>query len=132
MSDVVADTHAILWYLSDPQRLSSVAKAALMAAAVSGTIYVSAISLVEVAYLVDKGRIPEPSFDLLIQTTIDPAGGVVLTPISHEVARAVRRVPRKVVPDMPDRIIAATALHLGLPLVTADQKIRSSGITTVW
>jgi len=33
---------------------------------------------------------------------------------------------------MPDRIIAATALHLGLPLVTRDQRIAAAGIKTVW
>jgi PIN domain nuclease of toxin-antitoxin system len=33
---------------------------------------------------------------------------------------------------MPDRIIAATANHLNLPLVTRDRKIRSSKVKTVW
>jgi predicted nucleic acid-binding protein len=33
---------------------------------------------------------------------------------------------------MPDRIIAATAFHLGLPLVTRDAQIRSANITTIW
>ncbi len=33
---------------------------------------------------------------------------------------------------MPDRIIAATALHLGLPLVTRDHRIRASSVTTIW
>ena len=41
-------------------------------------------------------------------------------------------VSRDVVPDMPDGIIAATALHLGLPLVTRDQRIQSAGIKTIW
>ncbi|PJB74400.1 MAG: PIN domain nuclease, partial [Armatimonadetes bacterium CG_4_9_14_3_um_filter_58_7] len=35
-------------------------------------------------------------------------------------------------PDMPDRIIAATALHLGLSLVTRDSKIQGCGIPTIW
>jgi predicted nucleic acid-binding protein len=33
---------------------------------------------------------------------------------------------------MPDRIIAATALHLDFPLVTHDQRIQTSGIKTIW
>ena len=41
-------------------------------------------------------------------------------------------MPRDVVPDMPDRIIAATAVHLGLPLITRDERIRSAGIKTIW
>lgn len=33
---------------------------------------------------------------------------------------------------MSDRIIAATTMHLGLPLVTRDQKIRAANVETVW
>lgn len=37
------------------------------------------------------------------------------------------------VPDMPDRIIAATALHLNLPLLSRDRQIASlPGIIVVW
>ena len=39
------------------------------------------------------------------------------------------QIPRDVVPDMPDRIIAATALSNSLPLVTRDLKIRA--LTTI-
>jgi PIN domain nuclease of toxin-antitoxin system len=52
--------------------------------------------------------------------------------IDREVADAVALIPRSVVPDMPDRIIAATALHLNLPLVTADHKIQASQVQTIW
>jgi predicted nucleic acid-binding protein len=33
---------------------------------------------------------------------------------------------------MPDRIIAATALHLGLPLISRDRKIQLSSVPTIW
>lgn len=42
------------------------------------------------------------------------------------------RVARAQVPDLPDRIIAATALHLGIPIISRDRKIQASGLTTVW
>ena len=48
------------------------------------------------------------------------------------VARAVSGVPRDTVPDMPDRIIAATAVHLDLPLVSRDGRIRMTGIEVIW
>ena len=54
------------------------------------------------------------------------------TPLDLGVADSIRGIPRDLVPDMPDRIIAATALHLNLPLVTRDQRIRSAGIGTIW
>lgn len=42
-------------------------------------------------------------------------------------------IPRATVPDMPDRIIAATALHLDLPLITSDTDIRKlTNIEVVW
>jgi predicted nucleic acid-binding protein len=41
-------------------------------------------------------------------------------------------INRDSIPDMPDRIIAATALHLGVPLISRDAKIRASNIATVW
>jgi PIN domain nuclease of toxin-antitoxin system len=72
------------------------------------------------------------SINQLIQAMDDPASGITLAPITIGVSRAVRSVPRKLVPDMPDRIIAATAVHLGLPLVTADSQIHSSGIAIIW
>jgi len=44
----------------------------------------------------------------------------------------VRRIPRDMVSDPADRIIAATALHFGIPLVTRDQRIQSTGLATIW
>jgi PIN domain nuclease of toxin-antitoxin system len=131
MNEVVVDTHAILWYLYLPDRLSPAATAALNLAS-SSMIYLSAVSLVEVAYLIDKGRLPDIVLDQLTQATEDPASGIVLAPVTPDVAQALKRVPRKLVPDMPDRIIVATAVQLGLPLVTADTQIQSSGIATIW
>lgn len=131
MSEVVADTHAILWYLHNPARLSAAALAAMTGGALS-KIHVSAISLVEIAYLVDKGRFSEVILDHLIGLLHDPRSGIVLSAITPEIAQAVRLVPRKIVPDMPDRIIAATSVHLGLPLVSADSQIQSSGISVIW
>jgi predicted nucleic acid-binding protein len=44
----------------------------------------------------------------------------------------LERIPRDAVPDLPDRVISATALALGLPLVTRDARIREAGIETIW
>jgi len=55
-----------------------------------------------------------------------------LAPLDRAVADAVRFVKRSEVPDLPDRVIAATALALGVPLVSRDGKIRASQVTTIW
>jgi predicted nucleic acid-binding protein len=59
-------------------------------------------------------------------------GALVAQPLTMDVAVALSRIPRDQVPDMPDRVIAATALALGLPLVTRDGRIRASGVETIW
>jgi PIN domain nuclease of toxin-antitoxin system len=133
MNAVVADTHIVVWYLSTPDELSPKALAALDAAdATGGPIYVASVSVVEVAYLVEKGRLPETVWDRLIGELSRPDSGLVVIPLDLPVAQALRRIPRAVVPEMPDRIVAATALYLGLPLVTRDLRIRSSDVTTIW
>ena len=45
---------------------------------------------------------------------------------------ALGQVHRDEVPDVPDRIIAATALALGVPLFSRDRKIRASQVQTIW
>ena len=62
MSAVVADTHTIIWYLRSPEKLSIDAVNALdNALNNSESIFISAISLVEMNYLVEKNRIPSSS-----------------------------------------------------------------------
>ena len=130
MTSVVSDTHALLWYLLDPGKLSPAAAAGFRAASVS--IVIPSVCLVEVTYLVERGRLPAEA-SRLIGEALDAADtAFTLAPLSRAVADAVARVPRDVVPDMPDRIIAATALALGLPLVTRDAQIRASSVPTIW
>jgi predicted nucleic acid-binding protein len=52
--------------------------------------------------------------------------------LTADVVKALAKVPRAEVPDMPDRIIAASALHLGLPVISRDGAIQLSDIGTIW
>ncbi|MDY6806451.1 MAG: type II toxin-antitoxin system VapC family toxin [Cyanobacteriota bacterium] len=134
MTAVIADTHTIIWYLNQSKRLSKTAEAALNTAVVGGNcIYVSAISVVEITYLVERYRLPEEALTLLIDAFSDRETALEIVPLNLAVARTIRQIPRDVVPDMPDRIIAATALYLNLPLVTRDLQIqRLTEIQTIW
>lgn len=55
-----------------------------------------------------------------------------LVPFDETVAGYLHQVGRDQVPDMPDRIIAATPLTLGIPLISHDRKIEVSGVATIW
>jgi PIN domain nuclease of toxin-antitoxin system len=83
-------------------------------------------------YLQEKGRIPANLTGLLDHELASGSTGLALYDLTPEVARALALVPRDAVPDMPDRIIAATAVHLGLPLISRDGKIRLSDVETIW
>ena len=56
-----------------------------------------------------------------------------MAPVDMGVARAVEMAPRDSVPDPIDRMIAATSVALGVPLVTRDRKLRSlPALETAW
>ena len=129
----VLDTHAVLWYLLDAKTLSPTAGSLIDEAATQGDpLYLSSISLVEVIYLVEKRRLPADTLERLLAEVNREHSTFRVIPLDSSIAETVNRIPRDIVPDMPDRIIAATALHLGLPLVTRDQRIQSAKITTIW
>ncbi|HVG17643.1 MAG TPA: type II toxin-antitoxin system VapC family toxin [Blastocatellia bacterium] len=133
MRAVVSDTHAAIWYIVDPERLSLNARASFEQTALAGgAIYVSSISVVEMCYLVEKGRLSNIVMQRLVYALGDPASALVIFPLDLKIALAVEQIARSSVPDMPDRIIAATALHLNLPLITRDRRIQAAGVTTIW
>ncbi len=130
---IILDTHAVVWSLFDRPRLSKAATAAIeQSEAAQVSIRVSTISIIEVRYLMEKGRLAETIYEDLVLAFHDPSLNLELFSINLDVALAVERIPRDVVPDLPDRIIAATALTYNLPLVTADHRIRAAGIPTIW
>jgi PIN domain nuclease of toxin-antitoxin system len=129
----IADTHALIWYLLNDPNLSPPAQAMFQQAITDNdTIGVSAISIVEIIYLTEKGRIPKDAFELLKQELATPESVLELVPLSQDIAMQVQAIDRATVPDMPDRMIGATALQLSLPLLSRDRKIQSSQVNTIW
>ncbi len=128
---IVLDTHAWLWWLAEPSKLSPAARQAIDEAPAIG---VSAVSGWEIAMLVERGRI---ALDRDVDAWIGQAAAaarVAVQPLSLDVAVAAGRLDRAGFPGDPaDRFIYATAQARRARLVTRDAAIRRfDARATVW
>jgi PIN domain nuclease of toxin-antitoxin system len=129
----IADTHTAIWYLFSDQRLGRGASAFIEATIDSGDrIGVSAISFAEMVYLIEKGRIAASALDDLLAAIADPKNVLQQIALDDVIAVNMRQVPRGDVPDLPDRIIAATAQFYGVPVLSRDRRIRAANLETLW
>lgn len=132
-TDYVTDTHGLVWYLEDSPLLGGRAKAAFDACDRGECIiYIPTICLVEIVYLQEKGRIAPNLFEQLRAALISDKTGLRIVDLTIEIASSMAHIVRDEVPDMPDRIVAATSLHLGLPLISRDRRIQMSSVTSIW
>lgn len=83
-------------------------------------------------YLIEKEKIPPTSFERVVTALSQPNAMLIEIPFDRVVADTMRKIERSQVPDFPDRIVAATALSLGVPLVSRDRKIQTSIVITLW
>jgi PIN domain nuclease of toxin-antitoxin system len=133
MISAIADTHAVLWYLYDDARISGKAKRFIEETNDQGNqIGISTITLVEIVYLIEKGRINMKAFAKLNSELKDNQSVLQEIPLTNRIVIELAKINRKSIPDMPDRIIAATALHLNVPLLSRDKKIKISQVETIW
>ncbi len=130
---IVLDTHVWVWWLSDPKKLTARARRAVADAALDRAVYISSISTWEIALLVSKDR---------LRFTMDAHDWIARSealPFLHFVAVdnaiAVRsvRLPEPFHKDPADRIIVATALSMGVPIVSSDRKIlKYPHVKAIW
>ena len=133
MIRAVTDTHALIWYLYGDKRLSAKARRFFdETAEEGGQIGFSAITLIEIVYLVERNRINPGTLELLLEALESESSVLVELPVDRTVASALKDISWESVPEMPDRIIAATALRLDVPVISRDRKIQSSVLKTIW
>jgi len=133
MLRAVADTHAVIWYIFGDHRLSPAAQRFIEEAASNGDQSAfSSITLAEMVYLSEKGRIAPFALNRLLEAVEQEESVLVEVPFDHQIALALREIPRHQVPDLPDRMIGETALHLGLPIITRDRRIQVAGLPAIW
>ena len=85
-----------------------------------------------IVFLVEKGRLAREVYADVKATLADPDHVFKEAAFTVDAVEAMRVVPRNAVPDMPDRIVAATAVHFGVPVISCDGNIRSSTVQSIW
>lgn len=118
---ILLDTHVLVWMDEGSGRLGKIARNQIEEAFSRGEAAVSAISFWEVAMLVEKQRL-EISMDLDSWRRSLLSAGLVEVAISGLVGIKAAEL-KSFHGDPADRMIVATALHGGMVLATADQKI---------
>ena len=87
----------------------------------------------EIVYLIERGRLLPATLPSLLHALNLPNSSFGMADLTSGVAQSLASVSRAIVSDMPDRIIAATALHLGLPLITKDRRIQAlPNVRAIW
>jgi len=130
---IVLDTHAWVWFLSNPELLSKKAKRYVDVAVEEKAIMISSISAREVALLVARKRLI-----LTLELSNWIAKSEMLPflkfiPVDNSVAIKSVNLPQPLHRDPADRIIIATAISLGAPIVTKDEKILNyPHVQTIW
>lgn len=130
---ILLDTHVWVWWLADPDRLSRDARTAIAGSLSAGKIGISSFSIWELALLVQRKRL-ELAIDLsewIAET--ERIVGVTFFPVNNNIAMQSVNLPGVFHPDPADRILVATARHLGATMITGDAKIHAyPHVRTLW
>jgi PIN domain nuclease of toxin-antitoxin system len=129
---ILLDTHTLVWLISEPAKLSRDARTAIEQARRGGEgLAIVDITLLELAALAGRGRIEvRPSLESLLD---DVQARFAVRTITARACAKTLELPTNYPKDPADRIIGATALVEGIPLITADRGIRrSKAVQTIW
>src|ERR1700722_15679961 len=127
---LLADAHALLWWLGDDRRLSPGAREAIEAAREP---LLGAGTLVEIAVKRSLGKL-EVDEDWPEQAEADGFGLLAIdwSPATRLQGLPCPRLAGKLPRDPFDRLLAAQALCERIPIVTRDPALDAYGVATIW
>jgi predicted nucleic acid-binding protein len=122
MSSYVTDTQGLVKFMMGQKVINDAAHQAFLSADQGeATIIIPAVVLMEVMYLFEKNRI---QIGLLQTEDLMESHNYRFEPLSFEILKTASEIDD--IPELHDRLIAATARHLDLPLITNDPVIMGS------
>ncbi|WP_321845288.1 type II toxin-antitoxin system VapC family toxin [Paraburkholderia bannensis] len=128
---VALDTCALVYWLRGDQALSEPARNAIENALEESEVLISTISVLEVAQFVENGRLALSMDTRRWLATLASLEGVRMVPVDTAIAVRATTLSPQLPP--PQRLVAATARTLGVPLVTPDSRVRAlTHIDTIW
>lgn len=126
----VTDTHALIWHLNNDPALSPTAKGIFeWVDMFQDYISIPCIVFFELLYLIKKKKI-NADFDKLVML-ISSSKNYRVEPLCLSIIEKSRKIDTKV-KDPWDRLIAATSLHLNVPLISKDETLRGIGLEVIW
>jgi len=130
MDTYVADTHSLIWFISEDNRLSKKAGRILGQAEESKIeVLIPTIVLAEITYIAQKKKV-KVAIDEVLES-IQHGSGFVVVPFDLPVFQTLLKLPEEW--EIHDRIISATARYYDAKLITKDKTLlKSSEIKTVW
>ncbi len=127
----VTDTHALIWYMTGDPNLSSNARQIFQNAdGGRDEIHIPCIVFFELLYLIERKNLPV-DFDGFL-SMFATSENYKVEPLCLPVIRKSRELSVETVTDPWDRLIAATSMHLNLPLITRDRTLSKTGLKVVW
>lgn len=131
---IVLDTHTLIWWVDSPQKLSKKAKKAIEEEKSKDRgILVSSISTFEIYLLIKKGKLELANNPDVWLEKIESLPAIRFIPVDNKIAAYSVNLPDFDYKDPADRMIIATALNLGVKLVTSDKKILNyKNVQSVW
>ncbi len=130
---IVLDTHAWLWWLHEPSKLSPSADKLIQQEQLSGALVISTISVWEIAVKIQSGKLSIPMDINRWYELARSYPATVIEPLSPLDAIASTLLPGDFHKDPADRVIISLARRLAVPLVTCDRKILDyEHVTTIW